>query len=105
MDIHRRSQPDGDVVFLHLCGGGSSHFGCQLRVPSSGQQGGAGPGGGADAHLGLDAQTGGAVGGSQVGDTVLREIAQAKGVGHSHIGLSAQQVNEAAIAELVYKVI
>ena len=105
MDIHRRSQPDGNIVLFYLRGCRGSHPGCQLRVPSSGQQGGAGPGGGADTYLGLDAQTGGAVGGGQVGDTVLREIAQSKGVGHSHIGLSAQQMDQVIVAELGHKLL
>lgn len=81
MKVDGGGKPEADVVFFYLPACGRTHLFHQLPVPGGGQQDGAGPGGGAYPHLGLEAQPDGAIGGGEVGYPIFRQIPQAKSVG------------------------
>ena len=100
VDVDGRGQPHADVVLLDLLAGGAAHGLGDLRVPGAGQQAGAGEGRGHHAHLGLDAQARGAVGGHGVGHAEGGQVAVAEGVGHAGVGLAAQQPGQVLVGQL-----
>ena len=103
MDVDGRRKPDPQVVFFEFRAARAAHRLGQVRIPSAGQQGSAGPCGSENAGPWLDAHSSRAVRRHHIGDGIVRVVPDAKSDAHSGVRLTAQQIRQFFIVHLLQK--
>ena len=93
VDVHGRSEPDPNVVFLYFHAPCDPDLLHKFLVPGTGQECCTGEGSGRDADTGLDTEAGRSVRSHDRRNSILGEISHSEGIGDTGVGLSAEETD------------
>ena len=97
VDIHSRGKPYCKIVLLHFLGTSLSHLLNKCRVPGACKKGCTRPCCCVHAAFSADTKTGRPVCCHNGGNTVIRKISKAEGIGNTYVWLSSQKMKQIII--------
>ena len=97
VNIYRRSQPYGDIVFFHFFCTSLSDLLYKCRIPGACKKGRARPCSCVDDAVAADTKSGRSVSSHNRRNSIIRKIAEAEGICNAHFGLAAKKMNQVII--------
>ena len=105
VNVDSGCQPYGDIIFFHFFCSGCTYLFYQIRVPGVGKKSCAWPCSCTHATFRCDTKTCRSVGCHNVRYTVIRQVTETKGIGHTGIWLTSKQFDQIIVGKLAHELV